>query len=137
MGKLFNHYRPELHYMRGPGPKWLEKHERRSRPDAVASGAVRPFKLISGIALSLRRQLPRRWQIHHESNGSRSETRITDRVVPVVCSLIRPPSGPFRRMLRPTATPRPLEDCPDRDRQEDQGARGFLCLCPPIADHGF
>jgi hypothetical protein len=19
-------YRPELHYMRGPGPKWLEKH---------------------------------------------------------------------------------------------------------------
>ena len=24
--KMFNHYRPELHYMRGPGPKWLEKH---------------------------------------------------------------------------------------------------------------
>jgi len=70
MGKLFNHYRPELHYMRGPGPKWLEKHGRRSRPDAVASGAVRPFKLISGIALSLRRQLPRRWQIHHESSGT-------------------------------------------------------------------
>jgi hypothetical protein len=23
---LFNPYRPELHYMRGPGPKWLEKH---------------------------------------------------------------------------------------------------------------
>jgi hypothetical protein len=22
---IFNHYRPELHYMRGPGPKWLEK----------------------------------------------------------------------------------------------------------------
>jgi hypothetical protein len=21
-------YRPELHYMRGPGPKWQEKHER-------------------------------------------------------------------------------------------------------------
>jgi hypothetical protein len=21
-------YRPELHYMRGPGPKWREKHER-------------------------------------------------------------------------------------------------------------
>jgi hypothetical protein len=21
-------YRPELHYMRGPGPKWFEKHER-------------------------------------------------------------------------------------------------------------
>ena len=24
---LFDHYRPELHYMRGPGPKWREKHE--------------------------------------------------------------------------------------------------------------
>ena len=23
---LFESYRPELHYMRGPGPKWLEKH---------------------------------------------------------------------------------------------------------------
>jgi hypothetical protein len=23
---LFDHYRPELHYMRGPGPKWREKH---------------------------------------------------------------------------------------------------------------
>jgi hypothetical protein len=23
---LRDHYRPELHYMRGPGPKWHEKH---------------------------------------------------------------------------------------------------------------
>ena len=23
---LFDDYRPELHYMRGPGPKWYEKH---------------------------------------------------------------------------------------------------------------
>jgi hypothetical protein len=22
----FDHYRPEKHYMRGPGPKWREKH---------------------------------------------------------------------------------------------------------------
>jgi hypothetical protein len=22
----FDHYRPEKYYMRGPGPKWLEKH---------------------------------------------------------------------------------------------------------------
>ena len=29
---IFNHYRPELHYMRGPGPKWLERHGRRSGP---------------------------------------------------------------------------------------------------------
>ena len=24
---LFDDYRPELHYMRGPGPKWREKHD--------------------------------------------------------------------------------------------------------------
>jgi hypothetical protein len=23
---MFNPYRPELHYMRGPGPKWHAKH---------------------------------------------------------------------------------------------------------------
>jgi hypothetical protein len=26
---LFRPYRPERHYMRGPGPKWREKHGRR------------------------------------------------------------------------------------------------------------
>jgi hypothetical protein len=26
---LFDPYRPEMHYMRGPGPKWREKHARR------------------------------------------------------------------------------------------------------------
>jgi hypothetical protein len=25
---LFDPYRPELHYMRGPGPKWQAKHGR-------------------------------------------------------------------------------------------------------------
>jgi hypothetical protein len=30
---LFDPYRPELHYMRGPGPKWHAKHARTS-PDA-------------------------------------------------------------------------------------------------------
>ena len=24
--RLFHRYRPEFHYMRGPGPKWREKH---------------------------------------------------------------------------------------------------------------
>ena len=30
-----NPYRPELHYMRGPGPKWYEKHQGRieNEPD--------------------------------------------------------------------------------------------------------
>ena len=26
-GALFDPYRPELHYMRGPGPKWHAKHD--------------------------------------------------------------------------------------------------------------
>ena len=26
VGSLSDPYRPELHYMRGPGPKWREKH---------------------------------------------------------------------------------------------------------------
>jgi hypothetical protein len=31
---LFNEYRPEQHYMRGPGPKWRAKHARSvSEPD--------------------------------------------------------------------------------------------------------
>jgi hypothetical protein len=28
--KAFNPYRPELHYMRGPGPAWRAKHKARS-----------------------------------------------------------------------------------------------------------
>jgi len=30
MAKAFNPYRPELHYMRGPGPAWRAKHLNRS-----------------------------------------------------------------------------------------------------------
>jgi hypothetical protein len=26
IARLFDPYRPEHHYMRGPGPKWREKH---------------------------------------------------------------------------------------------------------------
>lgn len=26
IARLFDPYRPERHYMRGPGPKWFEKH---------------------------------------------------------------------------------------------------------------
>jgi hypothetical protein len=26
MHRIFHRYRPEFHYMRGPGPKWHEKH---------------------------------------------------------------------------------------------------------------
>ena len=30
IAKAFNPYRPELHYMRGPGPAWRAKHLGRS-----------------------------------------------------------------------------------------------------------
>jgi hypothetical protein len=30
--KLLHPYRPELYYMRGPGPKWREKHLRTTVP---------------------------------------------------------------------------------------------------------
>ena len=33
---LLDPYRPELHYMRGPGPKWHAKHA----PASVALGAI-------------------------------------------------------------------------------------------------
>lgn len=31
--ELFDTYRPERHYMRGPGPKWREKHLPRAAVD--------------------------------------------------------------------------------------------------------
>jgi hypothetical protein len=37
---LFDPYRPEQHYMRGPGPKWREKH---ARYDA---GALAPQRVL-------------------------------------------------------------------------------------------
>jgi hypothetical protein len=41
---LSDPYRPELHYMRGPGPKWREKHAHagsiRSKPTDIGHGAT-------------------------------------------------------------------------------------------------
>jgi hypothetical protein len=37
---LFDPYRPELHYMRGPGPKWREKHAPKAAAPAQLSGAL-------------------------------------------------------------------------------------------------
>jgi hypothetical protein len=34
---LFDSYRPELHYMRGPGPKWHAKHDLSCTAKAVAA----------------------------------------------------------------------------------------------------
>ena len=37
---LVDHYRPELHYMRGPGPKWRAKHARSTPADTVSVPAL-------------------------------------------------------------------------------------------------
>jgi hypothetical protein len=37
---LFDPYRPELHYMRGPGPKWHAKHDPRRASNGIAVGAA-------------------------------------------------------------------------------------------------
>jgi hypothetical protein len=34
---LFDPYRPELHYMRGPGPKWRAKHAAPAMPYPAAA----------------------------------------------------------------------------------------------------
>ena len=37
---LFDTYRPEQHYMRGPGPKWHAKHAPSAAPSAASLGAL-------------------------------------------------------------------------------------------------
>jgi hypothetical protein len=37
---LTDSYRPELHYMRGPGPKWRAKHAPAVTPAAASLGAI-------------------------------------------------------------------------------------------------
>ena len=66
MRYLTDRYRPELHYMRGPGPKWLEKHAGQSGAIVVQSedhaASASPLRLIE---LTLRRWLPARWRAAH------------------------------------------------------------------------
>ena len=42
---LFDPYRPELHYMRGPGPKWHAKHETDARRvQGGTAGRLNPLR---------------------------------------------------------------------------------------------
>jgi hypothetical protein len=62
MGYLSDHYRPEQHYMRGPGPKWLEKHAGHFGRNAVPRDAGhKAAQLLRIMALMLRRRLPTGW----------------------------------------------------------------------------
>lgn len=40
MRDLFGTYRPERHYMRGPGPKWRAKHRARRSVESTAPVAA-------------------------------------------------------------------------------------------------
>jgi len=42
---LFDPYRPELHYMRGPGPKWRAKHATPTVIYPVAVPALVPVRI--------------------------------------------------------------------------------------------
>lgn len=48
---LFDSYRPELHYMRGPGPKWRAKHQR-----VHAEAGFEPARYALAPASALRRR---------------------------------------------------------------------------------
>jgi hypothetical protein len=51
MRKPFDHYRPELHYMRGPGPKWTENHDRIDRTSLVAKDRdSKASRLVEAVA---------------------------------------------------------------------------------------
>ena len=45
---LFDDYRPELHYMRGPGPKWHEKHD---LPEIAGASPAVTRALMTGLRL--------------------------------------------------------------------------------------
>jgi hypothetical protein len=57
MTKRFADYRPERHYMRGPGPKWVEKHGPIRGADEIAHHRARD---ASGLVKALARFVSRR-----------------------------------------------------------------------------
>jgi hypothetical protein len=68
MFKPTKRYRPERHYMRGPGPKWLEKHagginrvgpvmEDHRRTKHLLAGFISQFARLGGGRLSQEKTL--------------------------------------------------------------------------------
>jgi hypothetical protein len=68
--------------MRGPGPKWLEKHAGQSGAIVVPSeGHHQPSTLTRRIELTLRRWLPARWRMGHGA-AHELHLEIADRLGP-------------------------------------------------------
>ena len=92
--KIFNHYRPELHYMRGAGPKWIEKHS------AVAECAMPQVSGSGSLALLLCNLHQCVDSLHHglskrSTRDSRSWT-LTDSPSPMstampMCAMLKSP----------------------------------------------
>jgi len=73
-------YRPELHYMRGPGPKWLEKHAGQAGAIVVPSEGHPDYATFGRrIELMLRPWLPSRWRMAHRATH---EVQWADRLGP-------------------------------------------------------
>jgi hypothetical protein len=51
---LFDSYRPELHYMRGPGPKWRAKHDLSRATKAVAAPVLISTRAGEALAVPVR-----------------------------------------------------------------------------------
>jgi hypothetical protein len=80
---LSDHYRPELHYMRGPGPKWLEKHVGQLRANVIAGEGSRHPKnptFMRRIQLSLRRWFPARSRVRRTTHEVQCD--LSDRLGP-------------------------------------------------------
>jgi hypothetical protein len=50
---LFDFYRPELHYMRGPGPKWHAKHDLSRAAKTVAAPVLMSARAGDALAVAV------------------------------------------------------------------------------------
>jgi hypothetical protein len=62
MTKFFADYRPERHYMRGPGPKWFEKHGPIGHAGEIADHRTRDASGLVKVLARLMSRLPARWK---------------------------------------------------------------------------
>jgi hypothetical protein len=51
IGISLHRYRPELHYMRGSGPKWFEKHGRSPRASHSVAGRLHIYIILERCRL--------------------------------------------------------------------------------------
>jgi hypothetical protein len=58
MIKPIKRYRPERHYMRGPGPKWIEKYGEIDRVDPIMDNRHSDKRVLTGLFS----QIARRWR---------------------------------------------------------------------------